>query len=56
MENIKDKEKYGNRNIKKMYTEFNNHRIAVASGDLERIQETFDKIESWIDFSFGKIQ
>ena len=47
-------ERYGNRKVSKMYKEVQEHRQAVARGDFERIQETWDKIENWIDYCFGQ--
>ena len=48
-------ERYGNRKVSKMYREVQEHRQAVASGDFARIQETWDKIENWIDYCFGQV-
>lgn len=48
-----DNPRYGRRRIDRMLAEWNAHRAAVASGDIERIQTTFDACEEWIDFAFG---
>lgn len=46
--------RYGRRRIDRMLREWDAHRRAVASGDMERIQETLDACEEWIDFAFGR--
>lgn len=45
---------YGKRNITKMYKQYNEFRAIVRSEGTPAIQEAFDKIEEWIDYSFSK--
>jgi len=47
-------ERYGLRRVPKMYKEWSDLREAVRLGDLAGIQESFDKVENWVDFAFGK--
>lgn len=32
-----------------MLRDFDRHRKAIASGDFDRIQDTWDKCERWVD-------
>ena len=47
-------DRYGNRRVSKMLTEWNRLREAVREGNLDGIQHAFDAFEEWIDFAFGK--
>ena len=47
-------ERYGRRKVSRMLAEWNDHRAAVASGDMAAIQATFDACEEWIDFAYGQ--
>jgi ribosomal protein S20 len=47
-------DRYGNRRVSKMLTEWNRLREAVREGNIEGIQHAFDACEEWIDFAFGK--
>jgi hypothetical protein len=47
-------DRYGNRRVSKMLTEWNRLREAVREGNLEGIQDAFDACEEWIDFAFGQ--
>jgi len=47
-------DRYGNRRVSKMLTEWNRLREAVREGNIEGIQHAFDACEEWIDFTFGK--
>lgn len=47
-------ERYGRRKVTKMLAEWDAHRKAVASGDMEAAQSTLDACEEWIDFAFGR--
>lgn len=44
--------RFGKRRVAKMWDEVNAHRRAVASGDPETIQATWDKIEEHIDYAY----
>ena len=45
-------ERYGRRNVPKMIRDIDAHRHAVASGDIELIQQTWDRIEPHIDYAY----
>lgn len=46
------KEKYGNRNISKMYSEWDILRKVGRSEGTPTIQTAIDNCEEWIDFAF----
>lgn len=45
---------YGNRSIQSMLRNWNALRTAVQTGDVAKIQESFDTCEEWIDFALGR--
>lgn len=47
---------FGNRSLDSMLWDWNAHRAAVQTGDIEAIQNTFDACEEWIDFALGRGQ
>ena len=42
--------RYGQVKITKIRAAYNELRDAIASGDLERAQEAFDRYEQWSDY------
>lgn len=51
---LEEGKKYGRRNVAKMYKQYNEFRRIVRSEGTPAIQEAFDGIEEWIDYSFSK--
>lgn len=45
---------FGTRSLDSMLRDWNAHRAAVQTGDIEEIQNTFDACEEWIDFALGR--
>jgi len=46
-------DKYGNRNIIKMFNQINHLRKAIRSEGTPTIQEAWDKVEEHIDFAYS---
>lgn len=47
-------EKYGQTNVSKIRTAFNDLRTAVRSGDFEAAEKALDRYEPWADYIFDK--
>ena len=47
------KPRYGRRKITSMLSDWNALRAAVANGDVEATQASFDRCEEWVGFAFG---
>lgn len=47
---------FGDRGLDSMLRDWNAHRAAVQTGDIEAIQSTFDACEEWIDFALGRME
>lgn len=45
---------FGDRSLDSMLRDWNAHRAAIQTGDIETIQSTFDACEEWIDFALGR--
>jgi hypothetical protein len=46
-------EKYGNRNVAKMYKQINELRALILSEGTESIQDAWSKVEEHIDFAYA---
>lgn len=49
-----DTERYGRTKVSKIRKAYNDLRVAIASGDLDKIQEAFDRYEQWSDYIYGE--
>lgn len=47
-------DRYGQRNIVKMWNQWNTLRRLIRAEGSPAIQEAWDQVESWVDFVFGK--
>jgi hypothetical protein len=47
-------EKYGNRNVAKMYKQINDLRGLILSEGTDSIQEAWSKVEEHIDYAYAK--
>jgi hypothetical protein len=47
-------DRFGRTRVSKILAAFDAHRAAVASGDMVAAQDTWDRLEPWIDFVFGR--
>lgn len=47
-------EKYGNRNVAKMYKQINELRALILSEGTDSIQEAWSKVEEHIDYAYAK--
>ncbi len=47
-------DRYGNRSIARMYNDITKHRAAVRSEGTPAIQETWDRVEEFVDYVFKR--
>ena len=47
-------ERYGRTKVSKIRQAYNDLRSAIASGDMEKAQEAFDRYEQWSDYIYGE--